>query len=220
MINARRKLPLESCRPRCGGGPVTTLVFRRRGCACESRDRAPDRRIRRGSRGEVGRADGSTTPRAPRARAARSGQIVIVGLDSYSVDRLCLFPNRRGAELSALVKELGVRFPLAFGGVKRTLASLVAYRRPLTPPLTRGGLWLLWPESQAFQQARARSSSGQSWVEWRVSVPSPTRRSSRPQVADSLAKARGGVGTRVGIPLGPPPTGCFSLYRSVIERVP
>jgi hypothetical protein len=45
--------------------------------------------------------NGSTTRRARRARAARSGPIVIVGRDSYSVDRSCPARNRLGAELSA-----------------------------------------------------------------------------------------------------------------------
>ena len=39
----------------------------------------------------------------------------------------------------------------------------------------------------------------------RVSVPSRSPRAVAPQVRDSLAKACGGIGTRVRIPLGPPP---------------
>jgi hypothetical protein len=75
---------------------------------------------------------------------------------------------------------------LAFGGVKGKLASLVAFRRPLTPPLAHERLGFYgWLESETFQQARAPPSLARDdstdWLgnpAW-VSVPVPPARASR-----------------------------------------
>src|SRR5262245_44592356 len=66
----------------------------------------------------------------------------------------------------------------AFGRVKGVLALLVAFPRPLTPPLTRGD-WASMAGKAKLSSRQGTIESGQRWVERWVSVPSPTRRSSR-----------------------------------------